>query len=158
MQSGFVIPRETLDAVGLLAEEFVIDGVDSEFTARARAAGRDAIVGEGCDIDHQLGRRDPAVLFGRPVRFRGRALSYNYHSPQRVYYVVRNGVAITRTYVFKDPAWTALRLVEEAKAHLLRLAFSPNRLSIAKAMAAGLADGVAGRMGPIPADLSMRLA
>lgn len=157
MQSGFVIARETLHAIGHLDEGLVIDGVDSEYTARARAAGLDVLVGAGCDIRHQLGRRDPARLFGRPLRVLGRELSYNYHSPQRVYYIARNGTTLTRRYLRKDPSWVLRRLGEETKAHILRLAFSPNRLAIASAMVAGYRDSFRGRTGVIPEPLARRL-
>ncbi|MDN4639278.1 glycosyltransferase [Agreia sp. PsM10] len=157
MQSGFVIPRETLESIGRFDEGLVIDGVDSEYTARARAAGLDVLVGAGCDIRHQLGRRDPARLFGRPLRVLGRELSYNYHSPQRVYYIARNGTTLTRHYLRKDPSWVLRRLGEETKAHLLRLAFSPNRRAIAVAMIAGYRDSFRGRTGVIPATLARRL-
>jgi rhamnosyltransferase len=157
MQSGFVIPRETIEAIGDLDEGLVIDGVDSEYTARARAAGLEVIVGAGCDIRHQLGRRDPARLFGRPLRVFGRHLGYNYHSPQRVYYIARNGTTLTRRYLLKDPAWVLRRLGEETKAHLLRLAFSPNRRAIATAMIAGYRDSFRGRSGVIRSGLADRL-
>ncbi|KJC64140.1 glycosyltransferase [Agreia bicolorata] len=149
MQSGFVIARETIEAIGHLDEGLVIDGVDSEYTARARAAGFDVLVGAGCDIRHQLGRRDPARLFGRPLRLFGREISYNYHSPKRVYYIARNGTTLSRRYLLKDPAWVLRRLVEETKAHVLRLAFSPNRRAIVAAMAAGYRDSFRGRTGAI---------
>ena len=157
MQSGFVIPRETLESIGLLDEGLVIDGVDSEYTARARAAGLDVLVGAGCDIRHQLGRRDPARLFGKTLRVFGTELSYNYHSPQRVYYIARNGTTLTRRYLLKDPSWVLRRLGEETKAHLLRLAFSPNRRAIATAMAAGYRDSFRGRTGVIQPSLVRRL-
>jgi rhamnosyltransferase len=157
MQSGFVIARETIEAIGPLDEGLVIDGVDSEYTARARAAGLDVLVGAGCDILHQLGRRDPARFFGRPLRVLGHEISYNYHSPQRVYYIARNGTTLTRRYLLKDPSWVLRRLGEETKAHLLRLAFSPNRRAIAAAMAAGYRDSFRGRAGLIPPALSRRL-
>jgi rhamnosyltransferase len=157
MQSGFVIARQTLDAIGHLDEGLVIDGVDSEYTARARAAGLDVLVGAGCDIRHQLGRRDPARLFGRPLRVLGREISYNYHSPQRVYYIARNGTTLTRRYLLKDPSWVLRRLGEETKAHLLRLAFSPNRRAIVTAMVAGYRDSFRGRTGVIAPALADRL-
>jgi rhamnosyltransferase len=157
MQSGFVIPRETLDLIGHLDDGLVIDGVDSEYTARARAAGLDVLVGAGCDIRHQLGRRDPARLFGRPLRVLGREISYNYHSPQRVYYIARNGTTLTRRYLLKDPSWVLRRLGEETKAHLLRLAFSPNRRAIATAMIAGYRDSFGGRSGQVSVPLADRL-
>lgn len=157
MQSGFVIARQTIQAIGHLDEGLVIDGVDSEYTARARAAGLDVLVGAGCDILHQLGRRDPARLFGRPLRVLGHEISYNYHSPTRVYYIARNGTTLTRRYLLKDPSWVLRRLSEETKAHVLRLAFSPNRRSIAAAMAAGYRDSFRGRDGLVPPSLSRRL-
>jgi rhamnosyltransferase len=158
MQSGFVIPRETLESIGDLDEGLVIDGVDSEYTARARAAGLDVLVGAGCDIQHQLGRRDPARLFGRSLRVLGREISYNYHSPKRVYYIARNGTTLTRRYLLKDPSWVLRRLGEETKAHLLRLAFSPNRRAVARAMIAGYLDSFRGRTGVIPEALARRLS
>ncbi|SMG12565.1 glycosyltransferase [Agreia pratensis] len=157
MQSGFVIARETIETIGHLDEGLVIDGVDSEYTARVRAAGLDVLVGAGCDIRHQLGRRDPARLFGRPLRVLGREISYNYHSPKRVYYIARNGTTLTRRYLVKDPSWVLRRLGEETKAHLLRLAFSPNRRAIAAAMVAGYRDSFRGRDGLVPPSLSRRL-
>jgi rhamnosyltransferase len=157
MQSGFVIPRETLETIGYLDEGLVIDGVDSEYTARARAAGLEVLVGAGCDIRHQLGRRDPARLFGRPLRVLGRQISYNYHSPGRVYYIARNGTTLTRRYLLRDPSWVLRRLGEETKAHLLRLAFSPDRRAIAAAMVAGYRDSFRGRTGRVPASLADRL-
>ncbi|WP_374946693.1 glycosyltransferase [Agreia sp.] len=158
MQSGFVIARETIESIGEFDENLVIDGVDSEYTARARAAGLDVLVGAGCDIRHQLGRRDPARLFGRPLRVLGRQFSYNYHSPQRVYYIARNGTTLTRRYLLKDPSWVLRRLVEESKAHLLRLAFSPNRRALARAMGAGYCDSFRGRTGVMASSLRRRLS
>lgn len=150
MQSGLVIPVATLDRVGGFDEGLVIDGVDSEFTARVGAAGLLALVGEGCRLEHALGRREPTTLFGRPVRIAGRELSYNYHAPTRVYYIARNGTALTRRYAASDPAWVARRLVEETKAHGMRVVLGRDRVRTLRAMAAGFADGLRGRTGPIP--------
>jgi rhamnosyltransferase len=157
LQSGFVIPQATWAAVGAFEEALVIDGVDSEFTERVRASGRQVLVAEGADLDHQLGRRDPGVILGRPVRFRGKQLSFNYHSPQRVYYIARNGAVLAGRYFLKDPSWVLLRSVEEAKAHLMRLAFSPDRAKLLRAVVSGLCDAFAGRLGPIPEQLARRL-
>ncbi|WP_202566203.1 glycosyltransferase [Agreia sp. COWG] len=157
MQSGFVVPRHTFDSVGRFEQGLVIDGVDSEFTARVRAAGFDVLVGAGCDIRHQLGRRDPVRLFGRELRLFGREISYNYHSPQRVYYIARNGTTLSRRYLLKDPSWVLRRMVEEAKAHVLRLAFSPNRRAVATAMIAGYRDSFRGRSGVIEPSVLRRL-
>lgn len=157
MQSGFLIPRSTLDIVGPFEEGLFIDGVDSEYTMRTRAAGLTVLVGEGCEIEHDLGEREASTLFGRPVTILGREISYNYHSPSRVYYICRNGTVLTRRYLFKDPAWVARRLMEELKAHLLRFAFSPGRPKLAYAAVAGFRDALRGVSGRIPAELERRL-
>ncbi|MCO4274862.1 glycosyltransferase [Pseudarthrobacter sp. HLT3-5] len=157
MQSGFLIPRSTLDYVGPFEEGLFIDGVDSEYTMRTRAAGLAVLVGEGCEIEHDLGEREPSTLFGRPVRILGREISYNYHSPSRVYYICRNGTLLTRRYLLKDPGWVARRLVEEFKAHLLRFAFSPGRLKLANAAVTGFRDALRGTTGRIPDELEQRL-
>lgn len=157
MQSGWLVPVATLDALGGLDEGFFIDGVDSEYTARAGAAGLVVLVGEGCRLEHALGRREPATLLGRPLRLLGRELSYNYHAPSRVYYMARNGTALTLRHLRDDPAWVARRLVEESKAHVLRLALGRDRGKVLRAMAAGWADAARGRSGRIDPGLARRL-
>ncbi|MDQ0820225.1 rhamnosyltransferase [Arthrobacter sp. V4I6] len=157
MQSGFLIPRSTVENVGPFEEDLFIDGVDSEFTMRTRTAGLAVLVGAGCDMVHDLGQRQPGRLFGRPLKILGRDISYNYHSPSRVYYIARNGTLLTRRYLLKDPRWVLRRLLEECKAHLLRFAFSSGRAGLLKAAAAGFRDALRGTTGRIPADLERRL-
>lgn len=157
MQSGFLLPRSSFERVGRFDEGLFIDGVDSEYTMRTRSAGLSVLVGEGCDIEHDLGQREPATLFGKAVRIKGSQLSYNYHSPSRVYYICRNGTVLSLRYVVKDPAWVVRRLVEESKAHVLRFTFSPGRLKLAQAAAQGFRDAFRGSTGRIPARLEQRL-
>lgn len=157
MQSGFMIPIETIDRVGVFDTGLFIDGVDSEYTMRVRSAGLHVLVGEACDIDHDLGQRDRARLLGRPLVVLGREISFNYHSPSRVYYICRNGTALTRRYALKAPAWTFRRLLEEGKAHVLRFTFSPGRRKLMLAAIAGFSDALRGRTGRIPAELERRL-
>ncbi len=157
MQSGFFIPRSTWQRVGYFAESFFIDGVDSDFTMRCRDAGLRVVIGRGCTIEHDLGERGRATLFGRRVSVFGRDISYNYHSPSRIYYICRNGTVLSRRYALKAPGWVARRLLEESKAHILRLLFSPGRRTLAMAAAAGFRDALNGRMGRMPASLEHRL-
>lgn len=157
MQSGFMIPASTFDRIGTFDEGLFIDGVDSEFTMRARSAKLAVIVGAGCDIEHDLGQRRPGTLMGHPVRIGNLALSYNYHSPTRVYYICRNGTILTRRYALTAPRWVARRLLEELKAHLLRFAFSPGKIPLLRAAAYGFLHGARGVSGRIPADLERRI-
>ncbi len=158
MQSGWLVPLTTFDAVGLLESDLVIDAVDSEFTARCRAAGLWPLVGEGCALEHSQGVRTPAVILGRPLRRGGRPLAYNRHAPVRVYYLTRNGTLLTRRHLRGQPRWVTRRLLEESKAHLLRLLLSPDRALLARAVLAGWRDGFAGRTGPVAPALERRLS
>ncbi|MES2169371.1 MAG: glycosyltransferase [Actinomycetota bacterium] len=151
MQSGLVIPLATFDSIGGFDEGLFIDGVDSEFTARARAAHFDVIVGRDCAIEHHLGERGTARLLGREIGF-------NYHSPSRVYYICRNGTMITLRYARRMPGWVARRLVQEAKAHAMRALFSRGRGLLVRAAVAGYRDAFLRRSGPIPPALAARLA
>lgn len=157
MQSGCVVPVGTLDVAGGFDEGLFIDGVDSEFTARVTAAGMVVLVGEGCDLAHALGRREPATVGGRPVRVFGRQLTYNYHAPTRVYYIARNGTLLSLRHFRDDPLWVGRRLVEEAKAHGMRLVLGRDRALVLRAMGAGYADALRGRTGRIPARLEEAL-
>jgi rhamnosyltransferase len=157
MQSGWLVPLSTLDRVGDFDEGLFIDGVDSDFTMRTRSAGLSVLVGEGCEIQHDLGQRLPGLLLGKPLTVLGREISYNYHSPARVYYICRNGTLLSHRYVRKDPAWVIRRLLEESKAHLLRFAFSRGRSKLLRAALAGFDDAVRGRLGRIPQKLEDKL-
>jgi rhamnosyltransferase len=143
MQSGSLVPASTYRDVGFYDEALVVDAVDSEFTVRCLEAGLAPIVGPGCDLEHGQGDR-------RPVRLLGRDWGYNRHSPERVYYMARNGTVLTRRHLRHEPGWVLRRLTEEGKAHVLRLTFSPDRAQVAAAAMAGLRDGLRGRTGRRP--------
>lgn len=142
MQSGTLVPATTYAAVGLYDAGLVIDGVDSEFTVRCLAAGLEPLVGVGCALGHGQGERVPAELAGWRIGRKGASMSYNRHSPERVYSMARNGTLLTRRHLRDQPGWVLRRLTEEAKAHTLRLAFSPDRADLARAAVKGVRDGL----------------
>ena len=143
MQSGSLVPATTYRDVGCYDEGLVIDAVDSEFTVRCLAAGLEPLVAPGCDLAHGMGEVTTVQMLGRD-------LAYNHHSPDRVYYMARNGTLLTRRHTRDEPGWVLRRLAEEAKAHTLRLALDPARADLARAAVAGLRDGLRGRTGRRP--------
>lgn len=151
MQSGSLVPVGVYRSIGYYEEALIIDGVDSEFTARLREHCYQPLIGQGCVLEHKLGERSEARFFGRTVK-------YNYHSPLRVYYISRNGAIIVKRHLRDQPGWTVRRTKEELKAHTMRLAFSPGKAKILRAMAVGLADGLRGRTGKIPVSLVSKIA
>jgi rhamnosyltransferase len=153
LQSGALIPAYAYREAGGLAEDLFIDGVDSEYTLRLRSRGFAVLIAERCHMSHALGDRRAASLFGRRL-----PLEYNYHAPFRVYYMARNSLVLWRRYGRRDPKWLLRRQIEEAKAHVLRLAFSPDRGRLALALAAGVRDAAKGRLGKAPQALTARLS
>ena len=141
MQSGSLVPAATYRDVGCYDEGLVIDAVDSEFTVRCLAAGLEPLVAPGCDLEHGMGERHHARLLGRDV-------AYNHHSPDRVYFMARNGTLVSRRHLRDEPGWVLRRLTEEAKAHTLRLLLDPDRADLARAAFQGVRDGLRGRTGP----------
>lgn len=143
MTSGSLVPAATYDVVGGYDEGLVIDAVDSEFTVRCLAAGLEPLVAPGCNLDHGMGDRRRAHVLGRD-------LGYNHHEPDRVYYMARNGTLLARRHARDEPGWVLRRLVEEAKAHTLRLALDPDRKAAARAALSGVRDGLRNRTGRRP--------
>jgi rhamnosyltransferase len=63
--------------------------------------------------------------------------------------MARNGALVARRYAWREPRWVLRRLVEEGKAHTLRLALSPDRRALTRAALAGTRDGLLGRTGRV---------
>jgi rhamnosyltransferase len=143
MQSGSLVPAATYRQVGCYDESLVIDAVDSDFTVRCLDAGLEPLIAPGCHLEHGMGEHTGRRLLGRD-------LAYNHHSPDRVYYMARNGTLLTRRHARSQLGWVLRRLTEEAKAHTLRLALDPERTRLARAALAGVRDGLRGRTGPRP--------
>jgi rhamnosyltransferase len=101
-QEKFIEVKETITSANLLRlfafketggfkEDLFIDYVDHEFCMRLRK--KDFLIYESTNIKviHELGELLTKVFFGR-------AFSITYHSPLRLYYIVRNGFAVSRMY------------------------------------------------------------
>ncbi|WP_315913029.1 glycosyltransferase [Arthrobacter sp. lap29] len=157
-QSGFAIPRSTIEKVGLFGGDFFIDGVDSDSPPmRCREAGRATIIELGCTIEHDLGERGQATVFGRQVRILSRDISFNYHSPCRVYYICSNGTMLSKRSFRRYPGWVSRCLLEELMEHLLRFLLNPNRVTLVTVAMANFPDASRGRLGQFPEEQEQRL-
>lgn len=153
MQSGSLVPMTTFARCGDFVEDYVIDAVDSEFTARCRALGLRPLIAPEAALDHLMGTRVPATVFGRGVRRGGQPMAINAHSSVRVYYMARNSLLLARAHGRNDLKWTLRRLAEEGMAHALRLGFGPHKRADARAIMAGVRDAVRNRTGVAPASV-----
>ncbi len=141
--SGSLVPLAVIDAVGGMDEGLFIDNVDLEWSFRATRAGY-ALHGVG---DARMGHR-----IGDEVRRLPLGASF-VHSPVRLYYMMRN-----RILLYRRAATPAVWIAQDVPRALLKLVrfsllVSPRRAN-ARAMLAGVRDGLLGRTGAKPDNAS----
>jgi len=150
IQSGQVVPISVFDEVGGFDERLFIDGVDTEFTLRARGAGYEFWVLPGSDMDHSLGEKIPVMLFGKHLTLFGKKRNHYYHAPFRTYYAVRNGLVLWRLHRRGNLGWLTRRTLALFWVTALGLVLSADRGAQFVATVRGLGDGVRMRLGRIP--------
>lgn len=138
--SGTLIPAAVLHETGPMRDDFFIDHVDIEWSHRARAAGY-ALFGVGKAVMfHRMGEQALRVWY-----FGWRQESA--YSPVRVYYRIRNFVALCRLRFIPwrwklRNGWYWLGFVYS------QAVFGHHRLAALRMASRGLWDGLRGRMGP----------
>lgn len=157
VQSGQVYRAETFQGLGGFREDLVIDAVDSEYTARARAHGLHILVHGDVRMRHGLGELEPVRLWGRIVQIGSRRFHFHYHSPLRTYYMVRNSVWLTRQLGRPQRSWTRRRNRKLAEMVVPCLVFPRDRFAQCQAAFAGWRDGRRARLGLISAPLRARI-
>lgn len=142
ISSGALISIATLDEVGEMNEGLFIDHVDTEWMFRARALGFRSFGACDAIMEHSLGTATMRFWFGhwRTVPM---------HSPERHYYVVRNGVLLLRT-LHRPPHWLQNGIVRLFYVMGVFLAFAPHRRRRMRLMLRGLWHGLRGVTGPMP--------
>lgn len=138
--SGTLIPAPVLREVGPMREDFFIDHVDIEWSHRARAAGYTLFGVGAARMFHSLGDQALRVWY-----FGWRQESA--YNPVRVYYRVRNFVALCRAPTIRwrwkvRNGWYSLGVV------YTQTIFGQQRLASLRMAVRGLWDGLCKRMGP----------
>ncbi|MGP1666064.1 MAG: glycosyltransferase family 2 protein, partial [Rhodanobacter sp.] len=145
ISSGTLIPLAVLDQVGPMDAGLFIDNVDLEWGFRAKAQGL-ALHGVcAATMGHRLGDARRALPFGM-----GQVVV---HGPLRLYYMMRNRVQLYRL-AHTPRRWVAQdlpRLI--VKLLLFGVLIGPRGRNL-RCMLRGLSDGLRGRQGAAPHDLS----
>lgn len=137
--SGCLIDVAALREVGRMNADLFIDHVDLEWGVRASTAGWSLRVVVGAELTHSLGDDT------RPVPWRSRAV--HIQAPIRNYYMVRNTVWLVRGTLIPK-AWRRGYLWWIARYIGYYMVLVRPRWERTRLMAAGLADGLRGRLGP----------
>jgi rhamnosyltransferase len=139
--SGSLLRLEAFQRGGPFREDFFIDYVDLEYCLRMRSLGYRVILTCRPTMQHHIGHPRRHRLVYRDV-------TPTHHSPLRRYYITRNRIVVWRQYARTEPrfvAWDAVACVKEA---IKLLFFERDRGAKARAMARGVRDALAGRLGP----------
>jgi rhamnosyltransferase len=145
ISSGMLVPMAVLDDVGSLDAGLFIDNIDLEWSFRARAQGYSLYGVCATTMYHTLGDARRALPFGL-----GQIVV---HGPSRLYYMMRNRVRLYRL-PHTPRVWIAQDLPRVlVKLLLFGVLIGPRRRNL-RCMFYGLWDGVRGRQGEAPSDLS----
>lgn len=144
ISSGALIPMAVLDQIGPMDAGLFIDNVDMEWGFRAQAHGY-ALYGVcAATMRHRLGDARRALPLG------GRIVV---HGPLRLYYMMRNRLLLYQM-AHVPLVWKAQDMLRvPAKLFLFGVLIGP-RLRNLHCMLRGLWDGLRGRCGSGPPDLS----
>lgn len=134
--SGTFMPIEAFRQVGPFDEALFIDNVDMEWSHRAVAAGFALLGSADAKMQHRLGDR----LARRPGGYAA------VHAPIRLYYMMRN-----RVHLYFRATTPGLWIAQDFPRLALKFVgfslFVRPRVANARAMLAGIVDGLRGRLG-----------
>jgi rhamnosyltransferase len=137
--SGTLVRHDVLARIGPLDATLFIDGVDHEWCLRARAQGLASYVAPHVRLAHNMGDR-LVRLGGRPRPI--------HDNPVRHYYIVRNSLLLARR-AYLPARWRARELALTVRRIVAYALLSARRRESTRNMVRAIADGLAGRSGPM---------
>lgn len=132
--SGSLLSLNMYKNTGPFREDFFIDYVDTEYCLRLKNKGQYAIIACKALMRHGLGTKGASTL------------TANY-SPLRRYYRMRNELVTMREYLFKNPWWVGKHALYMIYEYSLVLTTEDKKREKIQAIAAGIRDALAGKMG-----------
>lgn len=138
--SGSVFSVDVFRRVDGFDEKFFIDLVDFDFCTKIRKIGRNIVLLNKYGMDHKVGNsqmKNFAFL---------KFVIYN-HAPFRLYYQIRNVFFFVKRHFTFDPLLSAYIFLDVFRLPLKALMFEREKLNRLSYLAAGLLDGLIGRMG-----------
>jgi hypothetical protein len=131
--AALLIPRAALEEVGLFDADLFLYSEDTEWSLRARAAGRRLLVVPAARVVHAVS-----------------ASSGGESSPATIYYGLRNTITVCERAAPLGPLGTWRRRLVALAAHVAQAVASPRRGAALRAVRDGWRDARSGRLGPRP--------
>jgi len=150
--SGQLVKTSILPVVGFWNEGLFMDQVDGEFSCRVRQHNFLTILVPRAILGHRVGH--PTIR-----RFLWKTAVVPNYSPYRYYYISRNAVYLYvrnfRTYILRNEHWRdAFWAIVIPRFFIKMLLFEENRAEKTKAAWHGVLDGIRGRLGRMPGQIS----
>lgn len=127
---AMLIPRSSLEEIGLLDDDLFAYREDLEWSLRARSRGRRILVVPASVVRHKVS-----------------ASTGGEASSTSLYYDVRNGLVVAERYDSRGRLRTAIRRGESVLAHLAQGVLSRRSPDVVRAVLAGWWDARQGRLG-----------
>lgn len=139
ISAGTLIRRETIDEVGPMREDLFIDRVDTEWCLRATRRGASLYVVPGASLLQRMGEG--------ALRLPG-GVSISVYGPDRIYYQVRNLIALSRDGSL-SPGVAIAGAANALLSVVVSLIVGPRRGTVARLALRAVSDGVRGRLGAL---------
>jgi rhamnosyltransferase len=138
--SGCIVRMSAFEKIGPFDNSLFIDEVDVDFCLRAKING--FWVGQcfGVLMKHHIGK-------AMPFSFGKLSVIFALHSVQRMYYIVRNRIVMTRRYVCFVPLYELVRWRDLIAKIVLTFWLVPQKKAYFCAISSGVLDGICGRLG-----------
>jgi rhamnosyltransferase len=136
ISSGQLIRQAMLMGIGLMRADLFIDGIDIEWSLRARQQGFRSFAVTDVTMAHNLGDRS--------VQIAGSAKPL--HGPLRHYYIIRNALLLCRSKQIAG-TWKMTEILKTLRRLIAYAIFCQHPLQHIKWMMRGLHDGVRGIAG-----------
>ena len=147
MTSGTLMRLKTFQEHGLFLDSLFIDGVDHEYSLRARAAGLSIKECPEAVLLHSPGT--PSV---HRSRLRKKPFLSSNYSPIRRYYQERNKIWLVRRYWRTFPAFSKRQFTVSLKDLIKIVLFEEQKFTKCRFFVRGLWHGLLGRTGKLTTD------
>ncbi len=140
--SGSLLSIRAFKETGLMRDDFFMYYVDHEYCARLRINGFKIVLMTAIGMMHSTGQCEIKHLFGQDF-------VVLHYPPIRLYYIVRNGLLLTRDFFFKDAWWAINRLWVVMKRTTTNILFEDDRLQRLKYAFLGALHAIFNRTGKL---------
>ncbi len=120
--SGNLLNLELIQKIGLFDEKLFIDSVDHDYCFRVNLSGFKVLQATNCYLVHPpLGEKSSGNFLGKKKN------NYDTHSPKRMYFIIRNGLYLSRKYKSEYPVFIKKHQKHIRKYFIKSLKYSDRR-------------------------------